>query len=126
MTPLIFLLAIQSVWGTENIFATEKFFPSDVIEVFSGSGIETSARIENNPDSNEPVRRFLKSYNSLRPVAVLADETEESLAAAADFMQDVFRIAPGAKQITFFVSKFNSSGKSKRFLTKNFEVEKIG
>ncbi|CAG9855432.1 unnamed protein product [Phyllotreta striolata] len=80
------------------VFGAESFFPE--------------ARIANNPTIDNPVRRFLKHYNSLKPVALLVDDTAESTFAAKEFLKEALEAARGTKQIQYFVSKFNETGAS--------------
>ncbi|XP_057672110.1 uncharacterized protein LOC130903794 [Diorhabda carinulata] len=124
MFVIILLFAIPGVLTIQNFFATQTFFTSDTIDTFSSSsGI--LERIENNPNRNDSIRRFLKSYNSLRPVGVLIDDTEESNNAARDFIKNLFSITPNAKQITFFILKFNSSGTTALNDIRGTETDKL-
>ncbi|XP_028129625.1 uncharacterized protein LOC114325689 [Diabrotica virgifera virgifera] len=124
MFGIIVLIAIPCVLASQSIFATESFFPSDEVEVFSNTP-EIMGRIENFPNKNEPFRRFLKSYNSLRPIGLLVDDTKESSVAATGFMKNIFKVAAGAKQITFSVLRFNSTGSAPILEIKGSDTEQL-
>ncbi|KAG5880946.1 hypothetical protein JTB14_010377 [Gonioctena quinquepunctata] len=114
MIRLIYVfIAIQCAYSLENFFTDQI---DESVELFHNSfeSTKSSAKIENYPIGNktEPARRFLKHYNSLRPVAILVEDNTESHWAAKHFMKNVYEVAPSAKYITFYISKFNMSGAS--------------
>lgn len=69
----------------------------------------------------ETERNFLAHYNSLKPIAVLIDDTKESHDDAKNFMDRVFQVTPNAKYIPFFLQKFNISGKYHCYPKENFK-----
>ncbi|KAJ8984489.1 hypothetical protein NQ317_006149, partial [Molorchus minor] len=56
------------------------------------------------------VRKFLKHYNSLKPITILVDDTDESHKDATVFLNNIFDVTPNAKNIKFSIIKFNSTG----------------
>ncbi|KAJ8945643.1 hypothetical protein NQ314_009178 [Rhamnusium bicolor] len=94
---------------------------NELVEVFSENSDSTGTNVQferiknvsnNSTKKYETVRKFVKHYNSLRPVAVLVDDTKETNVAAKHFMKTVFEVTPNAKYIHFFMFKFNTSGVS--------------
>lgn len=72
--------------------------------------MQQNTKFQDTPDKFEAVKTFLRHYNSLRPVAILVDDTEESCEDAATFVGKVFELATRTSQIKFLLYKFNESG----------------
>ncbi|KAJ3640115.1 hypothetical protein Zmor_003431 [Zophobas morio] len=60
----------------------------------------------------ESARTFLKLYNSINPVVILIDDTQQSLNDAADFVKNLYTINPKVEELNFILIKFNVSGAS--------------
>ncbi|KAJ8923528.1 hypothetical protein NQ315_010106 [Exocentrus adspersus] len=112
MARLLLLLILTKIVSSivspnQNSNSTHK----DAVDFFGGSDIGRIKNIPTNPSIKkyEPVRKFLSHYNSLKPVAVLVDDTKETCNDAKNFMLRVFEVTPSAKYIQFTFQKFNSS-----------------
>ncbi|XP_018565001.1 uncharacterized protein LOC108906271 [Anoplophora glabripennis] len=101
------VIAIQTV--SSNLNTSDQ----SEVDIFSDPGVQFE-RIQNalpnhSTKKYEIIRNFLTHYNSLKPVAVLVDDTKESHDDANNFLGRVFELTSNAKYIPFSLRIFNTT-----------------